>query len=301
MSRKVRICTISMNSLVHGNRTTKEDRFREAEQKMACGAMDRPDLFLLPEAFLCNDVPGMFAAPGNIEEEGNATYERLGKAARSYGAYVVAPILTRQNGFVYNSTVIFDRTGRPAFTYHKTHPTGGELAEGIFPGTPTPAVFYADFGRVGVAICYDLNFQHLFKHYYEQGVELLLFSSYFPGGMLLRTWAFLYMFHAVSSHAQGDESVFVNNLGYVVARANMFTQALTHEFELDSVVVPYYGNHEAMAKARAKYGPDLALDIHRAEGDAIISYGAADTTARDILTEFGIRTKAEFYESQHLL
>jgi len=31
VSRKVRICTISMNSLVHGNRSSKERRFREEE------------------------------------------------------------------------------------------------------------------------------------------------------------------------------------------------------------------------------------------------------------------------------
>ena len=301
MSRKVRICSISMNAVVHGDRTTKEDRFREAERKMKRGALDGPDLFLLPEAFLCNDVPGLFADSANIEEEGNETYRRLGEAARTHGAYVAAPILTREDGAVYNSTVIFDRAGEPVFTYHKTHPTDGELASGVTPGTRTPACFEAEFGRVGVAICYDLNFQHLFRHYYDQGVELLLFSSYFPGGMLLRTWAFLYSFHAVMSHAQGEESAFVNSLGYVVARANMFTPALTHEFELDSVVVPYYGNHEAIASAKEKYATDLELDVHRAEGDAIVRYVGADTTARDILGEFGIRTRREFYNGEHLL
>ncbi len=301
MSRKARICTISMNSLVHGDRSSKEDRLREAEQKMKQGSLDKPDLFLLPEAFLLNDVPGAFGDPANIEEEGNETYQRLGTAARSYGAYVVAPLMTRKDGVVHNSAVIFDRTGEPVFAYHKTFPTRGEIKEGVTPGTRTPACFEADFGRLGMAICYDLNFQPLFKHYYDQGVELLLFSSYFPGGLLLQSWAFLYMFHAVSSHAQGSDSVFVNNLGYVVARANMFVQALTHEFELDSVVVPYWGNHDAVWAAKEKYGPELELDIHRAEGDVILRYRGADSTAKDILREFGIRTRVEWYNNEHLL
>jgi len=301
MSRKVRICTVSMNSLVHGNRSSKEDRFREAEAKMKLGSLDAPDLFLLPEAFLLNDVPGMFSDPASIEEEGNETYQRLGATARSYNAYVAAPLLTRKDGVVHNSTVIFDRRGEPVYTYHKTFPTPGEVAGGIAAGPRWQDCFDADFGRLGVAICYDLNFQPLFRHYYGQGMELLLFSTYFPGGMLLRSWAYLYMFQAATSHAQGHESMFVNNLGYVVARANMFAQALTHEFELDSVVVPYYGNHEAVRSAKEKYGPDLGLDIHRAEGEVIISYRGTETTARDILGEFGIRTRPEFYNDEHLL
>jgi hypothetical protein len=197
--------------------------------------------------------------------------------------------------------VIFDRAGKAAFTYHKTHPTPTELEHGVSPGTLTPAVFEADFGRVGPVICYDLNFQPLLKHYYNQGIELLLFSTYFPGGRLLQTWAFLYMFHAVSSHAQGHDSVFVNNLGEVVASANMFTQALTHEFELDSVVVPYWGNHPAIGAAKEKYGPQLEIDNHRAEGDAILSYRGSDRNIKDILREFSIRTRPEVYRGEHLL
>lgn len=301
MSRKARICTISMNSLVHGDRSSKEDRFREAEEKLKMGALDKPDLFVLPEAFLLNDVPGMFADPAGIEEEGNDTHRRLGAAAKAYGAYVVAPLLTRKDGIVHNSAVIFDRKGKAVFSYHKTFPTPGEIEEGVSPGARNQPCFEADFGRVGVAICYDLNFQPLFKHYYEQGMEVLLFPSYFPGGLLLQSWAFVYTFHAVSSHAQGHESVFVNNLGHVVARANMFTQALTHEFELDSAVVPYWGNRKAIQAAKEKYGPDLELENHRAEGDAILRYRGTETSAKGILREFGIRTRAECFNNEHLL
>jgi hypothetical protein len=43
------------------------------------------------------------------------------------------------------------------------------------------------------------------------------------------------------------------------------------------------------------------MDIHRAEGDMILSYRGADTTAKDILHEFGIRTRAEMYNNEHLL
>jgi hypothetical protein len=66
-----------MNSIIHGNRSSKENRFREAEEKMKLGSLDKPDLFLLPEAFLVNDVPGAWSDPANIEEEGNNTYQLI--------------------------------------------------------------------------------------------------------------------------------------------------------------------------------------------------------------------------------
>jgi len=301
VSRKVRICTISMNSLVHADRSSKQQRMDEALTKIERGALDQPDLFLLPEIFLVNDTPDAFRNPANIEEEGNDTYRRLAEVARTYNAYVAAPLLTRRDGAVHNSTVIFDRSGQVVHTYDKAFPTPGEIEQGVQPGTRTPPCCRADFGLLGVALCYDLNFQPLFKHYYEQGMELLLFSSYFPGGLLLQTWSFLYSFFSVSSHAQGYESVFVNNLGHVVARANMFAQALTHEFELDSAVVPYWANRDAIQAAKEKYRTLLHLDIHRAEGDAILSYRGDDTTVKDIMREFGIRSRAEVYENEHLL
>lgn len=301
MSRKVRICTISMNAAIHGTRSSKEDRFREAEAKIARGALDKPDLFLLPEHFLVNDNPVGSIPPEDIEEEGNATYTRLADTARTHAAYIVAPLLLRRGGKIFNASVVFDRAGVPVFVYCKTHPTPGEIDRGICPGPREPDVLDSDFGRIGIAICYDLNFQHLFRHYYDGHVELLLFSSYFPGGLLLRSWCFLYGFFAVTSHAQGDESVFVNNLGNVEAQANMFTQALTHTFEFDCVVAPYWGNHEQLRAAKEVYGPDLNLDIHRAEGDVIISYLGTGKTARDIVQEFGVRTRADYYDNDHLL
>jgi len=301
MSRKARICTISMNSLVHGTRSSKEDRFSEALAKMKRGSLDKPDLFLLPEHFLVNDAPNIHDDPANFESEGNDTYQRLGETARSYNAYIAAALLTDVDGVHHNSIVLFDRTGKPVFTYHKTHPTPGEVQHGIVPGKHDPDAFDADFGRIGMALCYDLNFQHLYRQYHDKGVEVLLFSTYFPGGMLLRSWCYLYGFYAVCSHAQGYESTFVNQLGFELARADMFATALTHELELDSVALPYYGNHENIANAKEKYGPDLVLDIHRPEGDVIISYAGTDKTIKDILSEFSIRTRSQFYNDEHLL
>jgi predicted amidohydrolase len=303
MSRSVRICTISMNSLVtSAKRASKEEIFREIEHKFEIGALDAPDLYLLPEVCLLNGTPESWVDPANIEEVGNSTYERFGEAARTYNAYIAAPMLTREEGKIYNSTVIFDPEGKPVHTYHKAHPTRGELRDrDITAGTLTPAPWDAPFGRVGVSICYDLQFQPLFKHYHEQSVDLLLFSSYFPGGKRLEAMALLYEYAVASSHKQGYQSLFVNKLGYEVARADMYVQALTHEFELDSIVVPYLDNEDAVRDAKRKYGPAVETEIHRPEDAMIVRYHGTDTTMAEIARECGIRTRAEIFENRHLV
>jgi len=299
MSRRVRICTISMNAELYRRESTREDLLTAAEAKIKRGALDKPDLFLLPETFLVSPGAGRYQKEDNIDQAGNIVYERLGSAARSHNAYLVAPLILRKGDKVHNASVIFDRTGEPVFEYYKTYPAPREAEHGICPGPSKPDTFDADFGRLGLAICFDLNFQPLLRHYYDQGVELLLFPTYFPGGMLLQTWCYLYNFYAVSSHAQGYESVFIDNMGFEVARADMFAQTLTHEFELDSVVVPI--NTERMRPAKEKYGPELEIEMHRPEGQAILRYRGGETTAKDILREFDIPTKAERFENKHLL
>jgi len=170
----------------------------------------------------------------------------------------------------------------------------------VVPGPYAPDAFDADFGRIGFAICFDLNFQHLFRHYHDLGVEVLLFSTYFPGGLLLQSWCHLYNFFAVSSHAQGYESVFIDNMGFETARAGMFTTALTRTIELDTVVFASHDKDRLLA-AKKKYGPDFEIDYHRPEGQVIARYLGTGTTARDILREFGIPTKAEWFKEEHLL
>jgi predicted amidohydrolase len=269
---------------------------------MALGALDKPDLYLLPEVCLLNGTPESWVDPANIEEKGNSTYQRLGEAARTHNAHIAAPLLTREEGRIYNSTVILNPEGDPVYTYHKAYPTPGELNErGITAGTRTPRPWDAPFGRVGVAICYDLKFQPLLKHYYNQGIELLLFPSYFPGGLRLQAMAYLYTFHVATSHKQGYESVFLNNLGFEVARADMFAQALTYEFELDCIAVPYLENQEAVRAAKRKYGHAVETEIHRPEGDMIVRYRGSDTTVKEIMREFGIKTRAQAFNNEHLV
>lgn len=279
---------------------SKEDAFKEAAEKIEKGSVDKPDIFLLPEVFLLTNNPERFRDPAFIEEEGNDVYKEIGALCRKYDSYIAAPLMTRQNGDVFNSTVIFNRQGEPVFTYNKAYPTAGELEKGVKPGNPRPECFESEFGKISVAICYDLQFQSLFRHYYDKGAELLLFSSYFPGGFILRSLAFRYSFFAVSSHTQGEESVFIDNFGREIDRAGLFTEALTRKLELDSAVLTT-ASLDKMPDIKRKYGDAVEIEIHRPESRIIIREIGGLTTVSEIINEFELVTQEMQYEGRHLL
>ena len=92
----------------------------------------------------------------------------------------------RAGGRVYNAAVLIDRKGKVAGVYRKMFPTPGEIEDGITPGTEAP-VFETDFGRVGMAICWDLHFpREVCWPMAERGVQLICWPSMYAGGFQLR-------------------------------------------------------------------------------------------------------------------
>jgi predicted amidohydrolase len=140
------------------------------------------DLVLLPEGFATKGLRQTFtntrASYGEVCEPipGGEASELAAAHALKYRMYVVAPIFERDGRTLYNTAALFDRRGRLAGKYRKIHlPPPGEPA--VFaPGNQTP-VFDLDFGRVAIAICWDLNFPELARTYALNGAELLCWPT----------------------------------------------------------------------------------------------------------------------------
>ena len=299
MSRKARICTISMDLRITGKQSIQE-AFGELENKLEQGSLDKPDLFLLPEACLTGLAEERLCDEKYYLTPEDDIYKQFGKLAEKYNAYIAATILTLRNGKRYNSVLCFDRAGKLAYTYDKTYLTPLEREAGMTQGIRTPDCFETDFGKTAFAICFDLNYRELFENYYNKGMELLLFPSYFPGGRILSNIAFDFSCFAVSSHAQGDESVFIDKFGREIARANMFTPALAHSLELDSIVLHLSGNLAMVPKIKAEYGDKVEIEIHRPEGLMIIRSVANGITVNDIIREFKLQPLKEFLNTAEI-
>jgi len=113
----------------------------------------------------------------------------------------VCPIDRRTGGKRYNSAVLLDRSGKVATIYDKIYPVWQSecvLEPPVHPGEVV-RVYKTDFGRVGLAICFDVNWAPLWQHLSDQGAELVIWPSAYSAGRSLQARAIAYNYYIVSS------------------------------------------------------------------------------------------------------
>lgn len=196
----------------------------------AAGA-ERADLVCLPESLLDvglprHELPVAEPIPG-------PTFDALAVLARRHAVWVVAPFCVRTAaGTVENSAVVIDRQGRLAGTYVKVHPTIGECEQrGITPGHEA-AVIETDFGRLGLAICYDIGWPAHWEDLARRGAELVVWPSAYDGGFPLQAYAWLHAYYVVSS-VRTEHSKVIDPTGRVLASTSRWHRLAATTIDLE--------------------------------------------------------------------
>jgi predicted amidohydrolase len=136
------------------------------------------DVALFPEFFsvpLTGLWPQMAPAEA-MRELAKATPEivqNIARMAASQRINIIAgsmPLL--DNGKLYNVSCLCRRDGKVDVQY-KLHPTPGEVADWQMQGGQALRTFDTDFGRIGILICYDVEFPELPRLLAEQGIDML--------------------------------------------------------------------------------------------------------------------------------
>lgn len=146
-----------------------------ATQAAAQGA----DLFLLPELWATGydlDRRDEHAAPLDAGH-----FALMANLAQTHRLYVVGTALeANPGGRPYNTAVLYGPDGALRGAYRKVHLWAplGEV-EHMTPGDALPA-FDLPWGRVALAICYDLRFPELWRRYADAGAQLILIPAEWP-------------------------------------------------------------------------------------------------------------------------
>lgn len=137
------------------------------------------------------------------------TLQELGKLADKYDTYIVSPIDRINGDERLNSAVLLDRNGKVAGIYDKVYPYWSELdfAQPVTVAKDIP-VFETDFGRLGMAICFDVNFPEVWQALADRGAELVVWPSAYSAGTSLQAHAINHHYYVVSSTHLGDCQVF---------------------------------------------------------------------------------------------
>jgi len=130
----------------------------------------RSDLLVLPEAISISGN-GLNYVDGSEPIPGPST-EALGQLARDLNSYVVAGLMEREGASAYNTAVLIDRHGVLVGKYRKMYLPREEVEGGLTPGQSYP-VFDTDFGRMGLMICWDIQYADPARALALAGAELI--------------------------------------------------------------------------------------------------------------------------------
>jgi predicted amidohydrolase len=161
------------------------------------GVVDREgeqgaDLIALPEIWR-----GQSHNPEPLE---GPTVTTLAALARKHRAYIVCPIDRMAGQQHVNSAVLLDRIAAIAAVYDKLYPYWAEfdLRRPVEPGHDV-CVCTTDFGRVGMAICFDVNFPEVLAALADQGAELVIWPSAYSAGTTLHAHTLMRHYYIVTA------------------------------------------------------------------------------------------------------
>ncbi len=188
-----------------------------------------PDIICLPEGMT---VVGTGKSYVEVSESvPGPTTERLGALARELKSYIVAGLYEREAPAVYNTAVLIDRTGKLVGRYRKTHLPREEWEQGLTPGDTYPT-FDTDFGKLGIMVCWDLQFPEPWRALGQQGAELVLLPIWGGSETLLRARAIENHAFVVSS-SYDMRSCVVAPDGEILAEGTATAPVATAEVNLD--------------------------------------------------------------------
>jgi predicted amidohydrolase len=288
MARNIRISILGLSTARNSKNFDLARNLEEASAMLSIAADEKADLAVLPEIFAIQNRPDFFNAAEPLDGSVLSTISRI---AKQHSMGIAAGHVTLEGDVKYNSVVLFDRQGEIAAVYHKTYLTIAELERGLFPGAG-PLVVETEFGRLGFAICYDLNFSSLRLGYRELDPDMILFASAFRGGLQAQWWAYETRSYFVSSCID-PKSIIANPLGRIIAETDTLSRSATRTINLDYEVLHLDYCNKRLVEARRKYGSDFQFDWADPEGVMLIT-STADVPVKQLMMEYGWKTAANY-------
>ncbi|PIN88915.1 hypothetical protein COU57_06905 [Candidatus Pacearchaeota archaeon CG10_big_fil_rev_8_21_14_0_10_32_14] len=110
----------------------------------------------------------------------------------------------------FNMAILIDRQGKIRGKYKKIHLYGDRTRPGR-----VSKVYDTDFGKIGIAVCWDLNFPQLFKNMKDKGAEIVFCPS--------QWW---YMEEAHKDKPKNNEMKLLESMAMTRAFENLFYVAI---------------------------------------------------------------------------
>lgn len=198
---RVALCQMNSGEDVDANRHQAGELLEEAADGHA-------DLAALPEVWTYLGSAGRHREVA--EPVPGPTSEWLAQKARTCSMWILGGSILEAvgHGPVFNTSLLFDRSGEVVARYRKIH-----LFDVDLPGQPPIlesssykpgeeiVTAETEFGRVGMSICYDVRFPELYRALVSRGAEILFVPSAFTFETGKDHWDVLVRARAIENQA----------------------------------------------------------------------------------------------------
>jgi nitrilase len=212
----------------------------EVEKQVSAAVAAGAELVVLPENFaFLGKVESELCALR--EQEGNGPLQQfLSQLAKRHSIWIVGgtvPLVAKDPDKICAACLIFNDAGEQVGRYDKIHlfdvhliETDEKYAESkTIEAGKEAVVIDSPFGRLGIAVCYDLRFPEMFRKMVDMGVELICLPAAFTAITGKAHWEPLVRARAIE------------NLAYVVAAAQGGFHVSGRETYGHSMIVNQWG------------------------------------------------------------
>ena len=249
------------------------------------------DLAILPEVAITGEA-GDDVLAHSVGFEGEIK-DAFTRKAREHNCYVVVPTYlldSKEKQLCSNAAILIGRKGEVLGTYRKNHLVvsleRGTMESGCTPGKSLP-VFDCDFGKLGIQICYDMEFAESWAELARRGAELIAWPTQSPQTSQPAFRARDHRCYIVSSTWRHNASIF-EPTGKIAAQIKPPQSILVHELDLSYALLPWSVKLQNGEALRKTFGDKVAFHYYEDEDCGIFWSNDPKITIGQMVQSIGV-------------
>ena len=155
-----------------------EENYQKGEEMVRSASMGGAELLLMPELWVSGyDLKNCERYASGL---GQGWFQQMALLAADHQIALGGSLIESDQKNYYNTFALFDREGKLIASYRKIHLFTLLEEEKYLKGGNKLVIANTDWGKMGLAICYDLRFPEIFRSYMVNGAELILIVAEWP-------------------------------------------------------------------------------------------------------------------------